>query len=320
MKHYLSLLLALFNIRLPLTFRPDYCSISNAGSNAKSQPYYCTAFHQWLRLLLSLVICVFYNGCSTVPYEQQVAENNSANLQTVSGDPFIHKVYVNEAAFSAQVNDTKHRFLHVYIGGDGRPYANGKATQNPTPSNPLLLKLMAKDKQPSIYIGRPCYFNPSDIQCNQAWWTIRRYNEQIVDSLLSALSHYSSRYEYITLIGYSGGGALAMLMAEKLSKARLLVTIAGNLDIFEWTTHHEYTPLMDSVNPAELPPLRHNIIQIHYAGKDDKKIRAEWIKDVVDKQRQAEFHLIEGADHSCCWAKLWPDVLMKIQSYQSFIK
>jgi len=178
---------------------------------------------------------------------------------------------------------------------------------------------MKQDEQPSIYIGRPCYFNPVDSQCQPSWWTDRRYSKQVITSLITALSQFSQRYEYIVLIGYSGGGTLAMLMAEQLKDARLLVTLAGNLDTFEWTTHHQYTPLMESLNPAERPPLPNNIIQVHYAGEKDSNIQADWIKSVAEKQKQPEFHLIEDADHSCCWSSLWPDVLTKIESYQSFV-
>jgi len=268
-------------------------------------------------LLISLLLHL--TGCSFTPYEQSVAKNYQANLQTVQGSPFVHKVYVNQPAFTDQTDNRHQRFLHVYIGGDGRPYANGKYTLNPTPSNPLLLGLMEQDKQPAIYLGRPCYFNPVDDQCNPSWWTTRRYNKQVVDSLIAALAHYSSRYQHIVLIGYSGGGALAMLMAERLKTTRLLVTIAGNLDTFEWTTSHGYTPLIESLNPAEQDPLPPTIIQLHYAGEDDKNIKADWIKDVSDKQKQAEYHLIQEADHTCCWSSLWPEILTKIESYQTFI-
>ncbi|OUS30184.1 hypothetical protein A9Q99_06810 [Gammaproteobacteria bacterium 45_16_T64] len=268
---------------------------------------------------ICLILCGALLSCSSTPYEQNVAKDYKANLQTVSGNPFIHKVYVNPAAFTDQTDERKQRFLHVYVGGDGRPYVNGKFTLNPTPLNPLLLGLMEQDSQPAIYLGRPCYFNPEDSQCDPTWWTLRRYSEKVVNSMISALSNYSKHYDHIVLVGYSGGGALAMLMAEKIPKVRILVTVAGNLDIFEWTTYHQYTPLMESINPAEQPPLRNNIIQLHYAGEDDDNIKADWIKTVSEKQKRAEFHLIEEADHTCCWSELWPGVLEKVKSYESFV-
>ncbi len=274
------------------------------------------------QFLFQSIICVMLTGlsaCSTAPHEQKIAKKHQVNLQSVLGKPFTHQVYVNKAAFTDQTDNRRQRFLHVYIGGDGRPFSNGYYSNNPTPLNPLLLNLMKQDKQPAIYLGRPCYFIAKDDYCTPNWWTSHRYNQQVVTSLLTALSNFSQRYDHIVLIGYSGGGTLAMLMADQLQEARILVTLAGNLDIFEWTTHHEYTPLMESLNPADLAPLRKNIIQLHYAGEEDTNIKAGWIKDVVDKQQQAEFHLVEGADHSCCWTNLWPDVLTKIESYQSFV-
>ena len=39
-------------------------------------------------------------------------------------------------------------------------------------------------------------------------------------------------YSELVLIGYSGGGALAMLLAERI-RVRAVITVAANLDISE---------------------------------------------------------------------------------------
>ena len=96
------------------------------------------------------LLCTLIASCSTQPYEQKIAKTHQLNLQTVAGSPFIHKVYVNQAAFTDQTKKRSQRFLHVYIGGDGRPYVNGNVSINPTPLNPLLFTLMEQDTQPSI--------------------------------------------------------------------------------------------------------------------------------------------------------------------------
>ena len=58
----------------------------------------------------------------------------------------------------------------------------------------------------------------------------------------------------VVLIGYSGGGVLAVLIAPQVPGSAV-VTIAANLDVEAWARWHQYTPLSGSLNPATQPPL-----------------------------------------------------------------
>jgi pimeloyl-ACP methyl ester carboxylesterase len=114
------------------------------------------------------------------------------------------------------------------------------------------------------------------------------------------------------LIGYSGGGALAMLVAERVANVSAVVTIAGNLDTEAWTRLHAYSPLSGSLNPARRAPLPSRIAQLHLTGGKDKNVPVALIEPVVRRQPHAELRVYDDADHGCCWAREWPRVLEDI--------
>ncbi|MCG8317128.1 MAG: alpha/beta fold hydrolase [Pseudomonadales bacterium] len=260
------------------------------------------------------------HGCKSAPVEQEYAADNQANLQYVKGNPFLHAVYVNTPAFEHQTKHSKGRFLHVYIEGDGKAFEDGKVTLNPTPENPMVLRLMSQDTESAIYLGRPCYFNPKDDQCSPNAWTRERYSAKVVNSMATALQTFSAAYDGVVLIGHSGGGTLAALLAEKARKTVMIVTLAGNLDTFAWSVQHNYQPLKASLNPADRPPLPSHILQIHYAGANDTVIDPDWVQDFADRQHRAEFHRLLDVDHVDGWEEFWPQVLDKLKHYQQFVQ
>ncbi|PIE41145.1 MAG: alpha/beta hydrolase [Gammaproteobacteria bacterium] len=272
---------------------------------------------------IAKICCVFallaLSGCQTTPVEQHYAKQFQANLQFIQGEPYLHASYVNAAAFALQTSHQPGKFLHVYIEGDGKAFVNGKVSANPTPDNPLMLKLMHMDTRPAVYLGRPCYFNAEDTNCSPNVWTRQRYSEKVINSMAHALQHFSNDYDHLVLIGHSGGGTIATLLAEKMSKTSMVVTLAGNLDTFAWAVNHQYQPLKLSLNPSDRPNLSGKIIQIHYAGANDTVINPDWIEAYANKQQRAEFHRLPKVDHINGWEAFWPQVLKKLLDYQQFV-
>ena len=186
-------------------------------------------------------------GCAT-PSERFDRRAGELGLvgETLPGSPFDHGVYRSPSRDGG-------RLLHVYLEGDGSPrMASRYSPPDPTPHRPVALELMALDPGPSILLGRPCQHGRHP-NCDPVLWTTGRYGENVVQSLVAAL-----RYEItaegapgIVLIGHSGGGALAMLIAERLPETRAVITIAGNLDTRRWWTHNGYAPLTESLDPAQ---------------------------------------------------------------------
>jgi dienelactone hydrolase len=183
-----------------------------------------------------------------------------------------------------------------------------------------VLKLMARDKVPSVYLGRPCYHGQaSEAECDANLWTFGRYRVEVLESMKAALSHAirEGRYREVVLIGYSGGGTLAMLMAREPAPAVAIVTVAGNLDPDAWANLHGYRPLFDSLNPATQPPLPDEIMQLHYAGARDRNVPPSLIAAEIKRQHAREFVVFPDFDHACCWEEQWDEILAELNSVLS---
>ena len=248
-------------------------------------------------MLCTLAAC----GSPLRQWWQHVAAAGFGTTVT-SGDPFRHVVLDKPGPRS--------RVLHVYIDGDGTPWHGDRPAADPTPRNPLVLKLMRLDENPSLYLGRPCYHGLADDPgCRSALWTSDRYSDAVVSSMAAALRPHlaSDPAERLAFIGYSGGGALAMLLAPRFPGATAVITVASNLDTDAWTEHHRYLRLTGSLNPAAQPPLPQQLYQRHYVGGRDRVVPAETLSGVfVDR---ATVVLVPGFDHVCCWPRLWPSIL-----------
>jgi hypothetical protein len=248
--------------------------------------------------LLLLIAVIFMSACQTT---RPLASFNLPKNASVISAQFQHLIIAQEG---------NHQRLHVYIEGDGAPYHNRfQISKDPSPQNPLMLSLMMQDKSSSLYLGRPCYFTNTmpamhDAQCVPRHWTSARYSEEIVRSMIAALRQYLSNnpYQSISIIGHSGGGTLAVLMAARMAEVDQVVTLAGNLDLKAWTRLHHYTPLKHSLNPANLNVLLAK--QLHFAGDKDDNIppalSEPWLKSMGQT-----LHIIKDANHNCCWLQHW---------------
>ena len=200
--------------------------------------------------------------------------------------------------------------LHVYLDGDGTPWAGATPAADPTPRHPLVLELMRLDEDASLYLGRPCYHGlAGDPGCTPALWTSDRYSDAVVSSMAAALrTHLASRgVDRLAFIGYSGGGTLAMLLAPRFGETAAVVTVAANLDTEAWTAHHRYVRLTGSLNPAAQPSLLPHVYQRHYVGARDRVVPPQTLSGrAVDR---AALVVVPEFDHVCCWPRLWPSVL-----------
>lgn len=201
--------------------------------------------------------------------------------------------------------------LHIYLDGDGRPFlSRRRVASDPTSRTHTVLHLMRADPVASVLVGRPCYYLENHA-CDPALWTSGRYSEAVVARMAAAINLEIARVPAarISLIGYSGGGALAMLIAPRLTRLDDLVTVAANLDVAAWARHHGYTSLSDSLDPALQPPLPAHIRQVHLFGAEDEVVPARLMRQVAERQPDARIEILAGYDHDCCWAGAWRQVL-----------
>jgi pimeloyl-ACP methyl ester carboxylesterase len=204
--------------------------------------------------------------------------------------------------------------LHVYLDGDGTPWRPWGPATDPTPRNPLVLRLMALDPAPTLYLGRPCYLGLAETPpCSSVLWTGERYSEAVVSSMEAALRRFleGTEFDRLVWVGYSGGGTLAALLAPRFDHTTDLITVAANLDIDAWTDLHGYSRLTGSLNPARQPPLPAWIRQRHYVGGNDRVVPEKIIAGgSIDP---GAVIVIPAYDHTCCWEEIWPALLSDVE-------
>lgn len=204
--------------------------------------------------------------------------------------------------------------LTIYIEGDGLAWINATTPSlDPTPVNPLALKLALLDKEPSAYLARPCQYvsGQNRRNCSAKFWTSHRFASEVIHATNQAIDKLKAEVgaQKLILVGYSGGGAVAALVAAQRRDISRLITIAGNLDHATWTRLHHVTPLTGSLNPADLWERLQSIPQTHFAGAKDAVIE-EHITRAYTKNfapnPQIQVIVIPNFDHHCCWEQRWP--------------
>jgi dienelactone hydrolase len=271
---------------------------------------------KWIKIG-QLIGLLLLSGCSTPSQRlDEKATDFGFSAQVVRGTDFQHRVYANLLGVVAPV-DT----LHVYLEGDGTPWVgnNRVIAADPTPRSPLMLELMAQDKKPAIYLGRPCYHGFSDASgCSPEIWTNARYSDAVVGSMAQVLRERvtSQRVEKLMLFGHSGGGVLAVLLAKRLPQTQIVVTMGANLDINAWTDLHGYSPLTRSLNPALEPALQPTTAQLHLVGERDRNVPPSSRHAYLKREPDAQEVVIPGYDHVCCWRDFWPQVLDWVEAMQ----
>jgi pimeloyl-ACP methyl ester carboxylesterase len=223
-----------------------------------------------------------------------------------------HAVVVYEKQSTQSSADSQHRGrLLVFLEGDGSPWGSSgrQPAVDPTARNPLALRLLVQTDGPAIYVARPCYQQLND-SCSTDAWTSGRYSEAIVSSMLQVIEQESARFHHSEplIIGYSGGGPLAVLIAERLAHVGGVITLGANLDIDAWAKHHRYLPLDHSLNPA-LSERAHPWPEVHIVGGKDAVVPTATVDTYFEHYSSAQRITIDEADHTCCWEAQWPTLL-----------
>lgn len=194
------------------------------------------------------------------------------------------------------------KVLRIYIEGDGFAWQTPtRPSSDPTPRRSLPLAWAQKDKGDVVYLARPCQYVFSS-RCSAYFWTDGRFAPEIIDSMDDALKTLLEKYkpEKVELIGYSGGAAVAVLLAAKHSdRVGALITVAGVLDHRQWTAYHGDSPLEGSLNPADEQSKIRRIPQKHYVGGKDEIVPQSLARQWVSDQRQVI--VVPAASHGEGW-------------------
>jgi dienelactone hydrolase len=258
-------------------------------------------------------------GCATVPTpsERQNAADAIASQQGWQSQ-IISTSTFDLVGYRPAKFESKQDVLTVYIEGDGFAWiSSSQPSSNPTPINPIGLKLALKQSSGNAaYLARPCQYvtGTHAKNCARTYWTNKRFSEEVINSENLALDALKSEFgaKHIHLVGYSGGGGVATLLAERRRDVTKLITVAGNLDHEAWTKFLKISPLTGSLNPADNMEKLSHIEQIHFAGEKDKVILPILARNFVaklPKNTPAKVVVVPNQTHSCCWDQIWPDLL-----------
>jgi pimeloyl-ACP methyl ester carboxylesterase len=252
------------------------------------------------------------SGCANLAERAgRLAQQDGLAASVVQGTQYRHELFVSTAPRGS--------VLYVFIDGDGSPWSdNGREPAlDPTPRRPLALELAVRTPRSVMYLGRPCYFLArSDAACRPSVWTSERYSAGVVQSLVAVVNRFvqDRAYRSAILIGYSGGGTLAVLMAPFIPATSAVVTIGANLDVAAWSSWHGYLPLEGSLNPAAQAPLKPDIRQWHLVGERDLIVPQSVSRRYLDTLHRDQIWRYPSFDHACCWVEQWPNILGRIEA------
>lgn len=274
--------------------------------------------------LCGLFLMLLAGGCATVPDVHERA----ATAATLAAAQGWQAVDINAPPFLLLAYRPAHashsRILTIYIEGDGLAWLSGATpSADPTPRSPVALQLaLAHHRRLPVssvaWLGRPCqYVHAERTGCAQRYWTDARFALDVVAALDSAVTELkrAAKADTLVLAGYSGGGALAVLLAARRNDVSGLVTVAGNLDHAAWTQHHGVRPLRVSLNPADVADKVAAIPQRHFVGSQDVVIPPGLVRYwpvALQGPRQANLTIVSGQTHACCWANHWPGLLESV--------
>ncbi len=116
----------------------------------------------------------------------------------------------------------------------------------------------------------------------------------------------------LELVGFSGGGAVAILVSARRLDVSGIRTVAGNIDHKVWTKRHKVSSLTGSLNPAHVADKVSAIPQIHYVGERDKvmgRYVAESFRSKAGKDNCVKIQTVPGVTHSRGWKKVWSELI-----------
>lgn len=263
----------------------------------------------WLGALL-LAAATALTGCAGDPLQHANSLAQPAGLQheLVPAGPFLLTAY-------ARITRPEQP-LTVYIEGDGLAWRNRyEPSDDPTPRRALGLALAAADSGPNVvYLARPCQFTPmaDNPRCEVGYWTGKRFAPEVVAAMDEAVGHYLARLRQarVNLVGYSGGGAIAVLVAARRHDVASLRTVAGNLDQVALNRWHKVSPMPDSLNPIDVAERVAAIPQLHFSGGDDQIVLTRFAQAFVSRTGPcARVEVLPGLSHEGDWAAIWPRLL-----------
>lgn len=264
-----------------------------------------------LRLISGILLLFLSGGCVTLsplvnldsPVDR-VVQASGFKKAFIKTEYFVHTSYYYFGRPGEPVN--------IYIEGDGR----AQPSDNPTPKSPFVLELAGIDPAANVaYLARPGQYTEAGLPlCEAAYWSNKRFSKEVVASMNEAIDQLclKAKTDKINLIGYSGGAAIAVLIAAGRDDIVSLRTIAGNLDTEALSRYHRAAALGGSLNPIDAAEKIKGLPQRHFAGAKDKIVPLFIAQSFAERLGDKDFGritVISGATHVKGWRQQWKELL-----------
>lgn len=265
------------------------------------------------KFILGIILLILTAGCATYGPGYRAAD-------IIASNHYLKKEFVRTdiCAITVFHNFTRPNApLTVYIEGDGAAWRSRRElSEDPTPRHPLVLSLASMDPSENVaYIARPGQLTLSGKpDCDPAYWSGKRFSMEVISAMNSTIDNLKSesRSKEIDLIGYSGGAAIAVIIAAQRNDVVSLRTIAGNLDPKAVDMHHSVTLSGEFPDPMDYAAKISHLPQRHFAAADDRVIpffvTRSFAKKAGDEEGKS-ITIVKGTTHFSGWQKVWPSLL-----------
>lgn len=285
--------------------------------------------HHVLGLLCVASVLVSISGCAFAPHSTRSAAIEKAlsvgfQDQTPIGFPGLVLIRRSQPQLPMPL-----RFI-IFIEGDGAAWTRSgtKPPLDPTPRRLIPLELAMLESRvldqhegPEAsntliaYVSRPCQFRKAE-ECNEALWTSARFGsrvQELMNDAIRALVHTTltkglaleENQPRLILVGYSGGGTIAALLAASRGDVDCLVTLAAPLDIHAWARDQGLSPLFGSQNPVALLDRLGSVRSHHFVGENDSVVRLSALGEFAIPTNNRQVHLVPETSHNLGWTPSW---------------
>ncbi len=257
-----------------------------------------------IRVFSFVVMGLGLVACGGVESRTQKAEviATAAGFQAVVIEAPVFSLYTAQR-LSGAASDA----VHIVIEGDGFARVDlSHASNNPTPIDPVGLRIATGLAGDVIYMARPCQYEFGP-RCTPDIWTDRQFDAPIFASYNAALDALKAQHgnQSFILTGFSGGAHIAMRLAAMRGDVIRVNTVAGLLDRSAWRDYHGFKSLSGgALRPIPPTPVRGDIQYFHICGEDDEVIPCSLTRRFVAEHPAHRLHAIKGADHGDIWKSL----------------
>lgn len=265
------------------------------------------------KFIFGIILLILTAGCATTGQGYRaadiIASKHYFKKEFVKTDLCTITVFHNFTRTSAP--------LTVYIEGDGAAWRSRRElSEDPTPRHSLVLQLAVMDpSENAAYVARPGQLTlPGRPDCDPAYWSEKRFSMEVISAMNSVIDHLKSesRSKGIGLIGYSGGAAIAVIIAAQRSDVISLRTISGNLDPEAVEIYHKVTLSGKFPNPMDYAAKISRLPQRHFAAADDSVVPFFITRSFAEKagdSNNESITVVKGTTHFSGWRKAWPLLL-----------